>query len=323
MAEMIEQAICTSPSERAILGCLAFAFPGVGVGLCGHEEAFWRRHHSIMAPRLEEASDAAGGDLTSALSRDGAARLSERASQLFAYAYNCAVAEVYLSMGLRPEVMAGHSMGIYSALAMAGTISYSAGLAIVERAFEAVAAACPEGVGGMAVVVGLDQHEIDGLLAEPGWTSVRMVNSNNDTTKIFAGRHDDLDAFCRAAAAHDALKARLLPVSSPYHHPELLNGASAELERFLRRFTWRRAACPIISSIDQRLLSDGEDLLDLTARNITTPIDWELVMHTLVDQGVSTVVECGAGLSLSGNGRLMPISPAFITVKNARRRLGL
>lgn len=325
MAEMIEAAVCVPPRIDEGLGPVAFAFPGVGVRPCGHEERFWLRHCGIMTPLLEEASDFAGRDLLAPLvpDRRNAHPLDERNAQLLTYAFNCAVAAVYLAQGLRPEVMAGHSMGIYSALATAGVFSFTEGLAIVSRAFEVVNRACPGGVGTMAVVVGLDRDEIEELLEEPEWRSVRLVNSNNDTTQVFAGRRDELEAFCRAAEDRDALKARLLPVGSPYHHPELLAGASDEFGRFLQGFTWHRARCPIISSIDQRPLVHGEDLLWLTARNIATPIDWEMVMLTLIDAGVSTVFECGAGVSLSQNGRMMPSSPAFITVKNARRRVGL
>ncbi len=307
------------------LGSIAFAFPGVGVRLCGHEEAFWSRHRPVMTPFLEEASRFAGVDLVDELRRDqkGDDVLGEREAQLFTYAFNCAVAAVYLRHGLRPQLLAGHSMGLYSALTTAGVIEFSEGLVIVERAYQVVTAACPGGEGSMAVVVGLNNDDIDELLTLPCSASVRLVNSNNDTTKIFAGRRIELASFVEAADDADALKARLLPVSSPYHHPELLNGAVLEFERFLRGYSWKSARRPIVSSIDQRLLSEGEDLLQLTARNIATPIDWERVMQSVIDEGTSTVFECGAGLSLTQNGRLMPASPVFINVKNVRRRVDL
>lgn len=325
MAEIREAALTIPPELVSKLGPVAFAFPGVGVRLCGHENAFWQRHRRDMLPYLEESSRFAGVDLAAELSRDreSDAELGEREAQLFTYAFNCAVAVVYLRRGLRPQLLAGHSMGIYSALATAEVIDFTAGLAIVERAYEVVNAACPGGEGSMAVIVGLSGADIDGLLALPGTGSVRLVNSNNDTTKVFAGRKSELESFVRAAEDADALKARLLPVASPYHHPELLSGAAEEFESFLRGYSWQRAACPIVSSIDQRSLSSGEDLLQLTARNIATPIDWEKVMQRVTEQGISTVFECGAGLSLTQNGRLMPSTPTFINVKNVRRRIDL
>jgi [acyl-carrier-protein] S-malonyltransferase len=302
---------------------VAFAFPGVGVRHCGHEQAFFARHCPAMEAMLETASRFAGADLVAAITGGNGVELPERESQLFTYAFNCAVANVYVLHGVRPDLLAGHSMGIYSALATAGVIEFEEGLAIVERAYQVVTAACPGGVGGMAVVVGLTRPEIEELLSGPGRSSVRVVNSNNDTTKILAGRRSELEAFVAAATDAQALKARLLPVGSPYHHPELLDGAPLELERFLRGFEWRAARCPIVSSIDQRLLVTGEDLLRMTALNIATPIDWERVMLTLTELGVRTVLECGAGVSLSQNGRMMPSPPEYVTVKNSERRVGL
>lgn len=301
---------------------LAFAFPGVGVRPCGGERPFFERHRAAMASALEEAGAFAGADLEAAL--EGEAELTELQGQLFTYAFGVAVARAALADGLAPALMAGHSMGLYSALAAAGTLDFADGLRAVEEAFGVVAEASAGVEASMAVVVGLDQAEVEALLAaRPEGDTALLVNSNNDTTKIFAGLRADLEALVAAALAADALKARLLPVTSPYHHPGLLADASARFEASLRRFEWRPARVPIVSSIDRRLLIDGEALIELTARNIATPIDWEAVVGTMVGEGVGLVLECGAGVSLTQNGRLMPEGPRFANVKSARRRLGL
>lgn len=303
---------------------LAFAFPGVGVRPCGHEAAFVERHRAVVEPLLAEASRAAGADLAPALvDPDAAPRLTELQGQLLTYAFNVAVAEVCRrEAGLEPVLLAGHSMGLYSALAAAGVVGFGDGLAIVADAFEIVAAASAGLDAGMAVVVGLSRREVEGMIAARR-DSVCHVNSNNDTTLVLSGLRADLEAFLEAALARDALKARLLPVGAPYHHGELLAGASDAFAARLRRRPWRRASVPVVSSIDQRALVEADDLLELTARNIATPIDWERVVRALAARGVELVVECGAGLSLSQNGRLIDGSPPFVTVKNIEARLGL
>jgi [acyl-carrier-protein] S-malonyltransferase len=306
---------------------LAFAFPGVGVRPCGHEAAFVGRHRGVVEPILAEASRFAGADLAPALADPdgGQSRpaLTELQGQLLTYAFNVAVAEVCRREGgLEPTLLAGHSMGLYSALAAAGVVEFGDGLAIVADAFECVAAASAGLDAGMAVVVGLSRREVDAMIAARR-DSVRHVNSNNDTTLVFSGLRRDLEAFLEEALARDALKARLLPVRAPYHHAELLAGASDVFAERLRRRAWRRASVPVVSSIDRRSLVEAEDLLDLTARNIATPIDWERVVLELARQRVELVVECGAGLSLSQNGRLIEGSPPYVTVKNIEARLGL
>lgn len=304
---------------------LAFAFPGVGVRLCGHEHAFFGRHRDSMTPPLAEASNFAEFNYVAFMNEaERPLAMTELQGQLFTYAFNCAVAMVFQSHGAEPTFMAGHSMGIYSALATAGVVSFSDGLEIVAKAFDIVNESAAGLDASMAVVVGLGRQEVDELLAEQGSeTTARRVNENNDTTTIFAGLTADLDGLLEDARRHDALKARLLPVNAPYHHPELLPEASERFRHDLQRFEWSAACCPIVSSIDQTLMVEPEKLLDLTARNITTPISWEAVVRTLVTCDIELIIECGAGISLHQNGRLMPECPQFVTVKNAQPRVGL
>ena len=109
---------------------LAYAFPGVGVRFCGEERAFYSRHRRLLDPLLEEASERAAQDLTSALSQGSVSGLGELESQLFTFAWNCGVASVFREHGQEASFVAGHSMGLYSALVSAGTLSFSDGLAV-------------------------------------------------------------------------------------------------------------------------------------------------------------------------------------------------
>jgi len=304
---------------------LAFAFPGVGVRLCGHELAFFERNKAVMEPLLAQASSRAGYDLVASLEDESQfADRTELQGQLFTYAFNSAVAAAYRDHGAQPSLLAGHSMGIYSALFTAGVVSFSVGLEIVAEAYRVVTEASEGLDAGMAVVVGLGHHEIDDLISELGDDStVSAVNANNDTTAILAGLRPHLEEALDRARRRDALKARLLPVAAPYHHLGLLDGASDTFDRFLARQQWSAPSCPIVSSIDQTLLDSAEALRELTARNISTPISWERVVERLIGSGVELIVECGAGISLQQNGRLMEGCPPFVTVRNASRRAGV
>lgn len=303
----------------------AFVFPGVGVRFCGHEAEFFERHAAVMTPALDEASDAAGASFIAAIDA-AASGLDELQGQLFTYAFNYAVAQVMFDAGARPALMAGHSMGLYSALAASRAISFKDGLDCVAAAYRIVnEAARRQGAScALAVIVGLNRKEIEALLEEqPRGHSAQAVNWNNDSTAILAGLRDELAGVVEAALERDALKARLLPVSAPYHHSGLLQGTSELFEQELCEVEWSPPICPIVSSIDQELLESRQALITLTARNIARSIDWERVVDRLGREEIELALECGAGLSLTQNSRLIPTSPPFVNVKSARRRLGL
>jgi len=150
-----------------------------------------------------------------------------------------------------------------------------------------------------------------------------MVNSNNPTSKVLAGQRAELQALMVAALEQGTFKTVLLGADLPYHHPLLLAGATPLLAEFLHSLPWTAPHCPVVSTIDGRLVQAPEELLALTARNIATPIDWQRAVQTLATEGITLALECGAGLALTQNARLISPSPAFVSLKQAQQRLGL
>ena len=291
--------------------------------MCGSEANFYRRHASLIQPYLEEGSCFADTDFLAALFDSTRLDLGEREVQLFSYAFNCGIAAVYFDHGFKPYYMAGYSMGIYAALSASGTISFGDGLTMVDGAHSLAAAACAGKRFGMAVVIGLGNKEFLDLIDHPDYSAIRMVNSNNDFTKILSGDLEPLKAFLAEANDRDAYKARLLDVSLPYHNPDYLSEASAKFERMLHAFNWNKPACPIVSSLNQNFLTEPKDLLKFTAKNLSTPVSWQDVMATLSANNVQIVIECGLGISLTQNGRMIPSVPRFANIRNSQRRLGV
>jgi acyl transferase domain-containing protein len=302
---------------------LTFAFPGASVHMCGSEANFYRRHKSLIQPYLEEGSCFADTDFVAALLDSNRLNLCEREDQLFSHAFNCGIAAVYLHHGFKPYCMAGYSMGIYAALSASGTISFGDSLAMVAGAYSLAAAACTGNRYCMAVVIGFGNKEFHELIHRQDYKAIRMVNSNNDSAKILSGDLKTLNAFLAEANDRNAFKAELLDVSLPYHHPDYLSEASLEFERMLRTFTWNKPTCPIVSSIDQNFLTEPKDLLQFTAKNLSTPVSWQDVMATLSVNNVQIVIECGMGISLTQNGRMIPSAPRFVNVQNSQPRLGV
>jgi malonyl CoA-acyl carrier protein transacylase len=301
----------------------AFAFPGVGARLSGHEASFFVEHQRAMRPLLEQASEHAGADLEAALREAQPVGWGELSWQLFTYAFGCAVAAVYRAHGIEPVLTAGHSLGLYGALHAAGAIDFAAGLAITETAYRTAQRHCPAGRYDLGVVMGFNRQELDDLLRQAGPRSVRLVNVNNPTSLILAGEVADLDACLTLSTARGALKAQRLGAGLPYHHPELLRGVSEELAAFLRTLAWHEPRCPVVSSLDHSLVTTSAGLVALTAGNIAHPIDWQQVVATLAREGVELALECGAGHTLSQNARLCDPSPRFLDLKLACRRLGI
>lgn len=299
---------------------MAFLFPGVGVGLSGQEKPFFEDHREIMSPLLEQASDVAHADLLAPL--QGGQRLEgEQATHLFTYALSCAAADVYRAGGLKPAIVAGHSLGIYATLYAAGVLDYASGMQATDLARRIVARASARGDYSMAVVVGLLRAEVSEALSAAGLDSVVIVNENNETSLVLAGTRQQLEAGCGVLKGRDALKAVLLPVKAPYHHPRFLPPATEEFARRLNELDWRGARHPVVSPIDQQLLTDPAELRELTARNLSTPINWAKVVTALVTAGVKKAVECGPGISLAQNARMMDQAPKIVTLKGGRRWL--
>lgn len=306
-----------------MMGGDAFAFPGVGVRFCGHEATFFDRHRDTMEPLLVQASDSCGADLLEPLRAGEPTPLGEFEDQFFSYAFGCAVARVFYRHGHEPAATAGYSLGLYAALESAGAVSFDTGLELVRAADEIMRGECAGGSFALGVVVGLGRDEIDDLLADTDPAALRRINSNNPMSKVFSGTRAEVEALLARAEARDALKAILMPSSVPYHHPTFLGDAARRFGEVIRDLPWHPPRCPVVSSIDARSLATLDELRTLTARNLDTPIHWERVVEATAALGADRVLECGAGISLTQNARLVATSPRFVNVKNARRRLGL
>jgi len=306
-------------------GRAAFVFPGVGVTPSGHEGEFFQRHLEVMQPFLDEAVAFAGEELHATLAPSSAGRPGERpsplAEELFTYAFDCAVAAVYRQSGLEPSYVAGHSLGLYAALAVTGAVRFGDGLAMVERARAFVREACPPGRFGMAVVIGMRAAEIVSLLRDSAHAGIARANINNDTATVLSGGVIDLEHFLEVAKRDGAFKAVLLDIDMPYHHPVHLAPATERFRAFLGSLVWSAPFCPLVSPIDQALLEDPAELLECTACNISTPIRWQKVVERLAALGVAVALECGPGISLTQHASFIPSAPKHVNTKTSAWKL--
>lgn len=298
----------------------AFVFPGAAVEPCGAEAAFYAKHREAMWPFLVKASAAAGIDLEETLDKGLFSGLDERNSQLFTFAYSHAVAQAHRAAGVSPVVVAGYSLGIYAAMTVSGALAFDQGLSVVGAVFDIMKEQCAGGAYAMGAVVGLTQSDTERIVASGKFPSVCRTNTNNETCGVFSGTTTDIEAFFAGARAEGALSTVMFGVSIPYHHPKFIGSASSRFARVLQDLSFSDAAVPVISSIDQKLLVKAGDLVEFIEKNFSSPVHWQKVTETIAAMGVTTVYECGPGISLSQNARFIPDRLRYVTVKKAIRR---
>jgi malonyl CoA-acyl carrier protein transacylase len=298
-----------------------FLFPGIGVKPFGKEGEFYRRYRSILDPFLQKGSEKAGIDLSALLLQNTPSTVGQLSLEIFAYVFSHGAFQVFREHGLAPKLVAGHSLGIYAALSAAEAIHFEDGLAIIEKAHQLGRKYNPEQRFGVVVIIGLDHDEVAEVISENGYRTVKLANLNNASSGVYVGYKEETDGLLAWAEGAGAIKTIRLRIDIPFHSPLFMQGASRDLRTFLTSLPWRPPVCPILSSLNHNLLTTEEQLLDMTAANLSHTIFWPGVMKKLTELGVEAVIECGAGVSLSQHARFIEAAPRHYNLRNLRRRL--
>jgi len=279
---------------------IAFIFPGQGAQKVGMGRAL-----ADAFPICRETFDEADAALGSPLSRvifdgpDDQLTLTENAQPAI-LAVSTAAARFLASRGLAPALVAGHSLGEYSANVAAGTFSFVDALRLVRRRGRYMQEAVPAGEGAMAAILGLDAEQVAQACAEAAnGEVVSPANMNGGGQVVIAGARD---AVARAGARAKALGARRvvpLPVSAPFHCA-LMKPAGDRLAPELRAIEARTPRVPIVANVDAELKRDAGAAIDALVQQVSSPVRWEAVVRRLASEGVTTYVEVGPGTALSG-----------------------
>lgn len=280
---------------------LAFVFPGQGSQSVGMLDAWMDQ--SGVPDMLQEANDALGEDLAKLIANGPEESLNLTVhtqpamllSAVLMYEQWCQAG------GMQPEVMAGHSLGEYSALTAAGSLSLSDALRLVRIRATAMQEAVPVGQGAMAAIIGLDDDTIAALCAQcsDGEQVVEPVNYNAPGQVVIAGHREAVEQACTVAKEKGARRALVLPVSAPFHS-RLLEPAAQTLQTALAEITLRTPQVTVINNVDVRSPSEPEQIKDALVRQAWHPVRWVETIQAMKAQGVTHVVECGPGRVLSG-----------------------
>lgn len=207
--------------------------------------------------------------------------------------------------GPPPAVMAGHSLGEYSALVAAGAIGFADAVRLVRLRGELMQRAMPAGEGAMAAILGLDDPGIEAACAESAQDQVvQPVNYNSPGQLVIAGHAPAVARAMEACKARGAKRAVLLPVSVP-SHSMLMKPAAEALRAHLRTLAIRAPEIPV-RSFDAGVYGDPDSIRDGLYRQLFNPVRWSGIMSAIIDAGARLLVECGPGRVLAGLARRAP-----------------
>jgi [acyl-carrier-protein] S-malonyltransferase len=280
----------------------AFVFPGQGSQSVGMLNSIAQRPE--VRTTLQEASDALGEDVTKLIAEGPAEALSLTTNtQPVMLTAGVAFYRAWLAAGgAAPKVMAGHSLGEYSALVAAGVISFKDAVPLVRFRAEAMQSAVPVGTGGMAAILGLNDATVIKVCAEASAASggvVEAVNFNAPGQVVIAGASDAVTKACELLKAAGAKRALPLPVSAPFHS-SLLQPASEKLQGYLANIEFKAPSIPVINNVDVEILNDPVAIKDALVRQAAKPVRWQETIQAMASQGITQVVECGPGKVLAG-----------------------
>ena len=278
----------------------AFVFPGQGSQSVGMMAAYGES--AVVRATFDEASAALGEDLWQ-LVADGPAEALAQTVNTQPVMLTAGIAAWRLWQekgGKQPVVLAGHSLGEYSALVAAGVIAFKDAVPLVRLRAAAMQEAVPLGTGAMAAVLGLDDAGIRAACAEAAQGEVvEPVNFNAAGQTVIAGHKDAVERAMVACKAKGAKRAVALPVSAPFHS-SLLRPAADKLATRLAELTFLAPSIPVINNVDVVVESDTDRIKDALIRQAYNPVRWVETIQKMAGMGVTMVAECGPGKVLAG-----------------------
>ncbi|MFC1499766.1 ACP S-malonyltransferase [Candidatus Zixiibacteriota bacterium] len=280
---------------------IAFLFPGQGAQFVGMGESLYRNGPSAVKDLYHEASEALGYDIAK-ISFTGPedVLLQTRHTQPAIMVHSVAVAKLLAEEGIRPDFAAGHSLGEFSALVIAGALSFSDALRVVKVRAESMQAAGESNPGGMSAVIGLEAEKVRQACEKASATGiVQPANYNAPAQTVISGQMKAVEKAGKECSALGAKKVVELKVHGAFHSP-LMESAVEPLRHILRQVEIGQADIPVVSNVTSRPAVRPEEIRELLVLQVVYPIRWVESMQELDGMGSSVYVECGPGQVLQG-----------------------
>jgi len=284
--------------------CFAFVFPGQGSQSIAMMSAYG--DSAVVRSTFDEASSVLGQDLWRLIVEGPAEALAQTVNtQPVMLTAGVATYRLWLEKGGKtPNMLAGHSLGEYSALVAAGVIPFRDAVPLVRLRASAMQEAVPVGTGAMAAILGIDNEKILAACAEAtaavgNGEVVEPVNFNAPGQTVIAGSKAAVERACESCKSRGAKRAVLLPVSAPFHS-SLIRPAADKLADRLAELVFAVPQIPVINNVDVAIELEPARIKDALIRQAYSPVRWVETIRKMAEMGATTVAECGPGKVLAG-----------------------
>lgn len=273
----------------------AYVFPGQGAQFVGMGKDLYESNEQARE-LFEKANEILGFRITDVMFEGTAEDLKQTKVTQPAVFLHSVISAIVL--GVEPEMVAGHSLGEFSALVVAKALSFEDGLRLVAARAMAMQKACELNPSGMAAVLGLPDETVEEVCAQIDGVVV-PANYNCPGQLVISGANEAIDAACEKMKEAGAKRALKLPVGGAFHSP-LMEPARVELEAAIRATTYNKPICPVYQNVDAKPYTDPEELKRNSIAQLTGPVRWTQTVQNMVADGATSFRELGPGNVLQG-----------------------
>lgn len=273
----------------------AYVFPGQGAQYSGMGKDLYENNDEAKA-LFERANDILGFSITDVMFAGTAEELKQtKVTQPAVFLHSVILAKV---LGVKPDAVAGHSLGEFSALVVAEALSFDDGLRLVAKRAQAMQKCCEECAGAMAAILNMEDDVVERVCAQTEGVVV-AANYNCPGQLVISGESGAVDKACESLKAEGARRALRLPVGGAFHSP-LMESAREELEKAIAEIEFHNPVCPVYQNVDAEPQQDAEVIKQNLIAQLTSPVRWTQIVRNMLADGVGEFTELGPGNVLQG-----------------------
>lgn len=283
------------------MGKIAFVFPGQGSQTVGMAKELAEKFPEVMA-YFTKADEVLNDDLSQTIFEGPQEKLTLTVNaQPALLTTSIAILDLFKKSGIQADYVAGHSLGEYTSLVAAGTLSFEEGVYAVRKRGEFMEKAVPNGEGTMAAVLGLDREKLSAVTAEIDQTGspVSLANLNCPGQIVISGSRKGVELAGEKAKEAGAKRVIPLEVSGPFHS-SLMKPASSQLQEVLDGLNMQDAKIPVVANVTAEPMTSASEIKGKLIEQLYSPVLWEDSVQTMINLGVDTFIEIGPGKVLSG-----------------------